>query len=61
MIEADAADRCKRWQEAADMYTKALHVLLFNAMLPVTDEQVRHVQHKRFMCFMRVRSATSRR
>ena len=55
MLEADAAERCKKWGEAARLYSAALHVLLFRAMLPVTNEQVRDVQHRRFMRYVRER------
>lgn len=60
LIEADAAARCGQFDIAAKLYTSALWLLLFDAMLPIGNVQVSYVQEKRFECFRRVRRATNR-
>ncbi|QIG75348.1 hypothetical protein EVC29_119 [Rhizobium phage RHph_Y52] len=55
MLNADAAFRCKKWDEAAGYYTKALRALLYGGMLPVWNPSVRFVQERRFECWNRLR------
>jgi hypothetical protein len=57
MLAGDAAERCKKWDEAADHYTAALRSLLFGAMLPVWSPTVKGVQERRFNCWRRIQSA----
>jgi hypothetical protein len=56
MIHADAAARCKKWDEAARHYTTALRILLFQATFPVTNTQVQTVQALRFECYRQSRA-----
>ena len=55
MIQADAAERCKKWKEAASFYNVVLHIFLFEAMLSVTDPQVRNVMERRAHCYRQSR------